>query len=243
MAERTVKRNPKAPRQVLPVLEAERRARSCEEVALGFQMEQALIEARRCLDCRDPKCVDACPLHIDVKGFIARMVEGDLGAAFEVLSNHTPFPGVCGRVCQHELFCEKACLLGKKLEPVAIGSLERFVADHQKRTDSTAPDYLNPRGPKVALVGSGPASLITAYDLIRHGYRVTVFEALHELGGVLAYGIPPFRLPRDILKREIDRLRDTGVEFCTDFIVGKTAALEELSLQAVIKFSRLSLMT
>jgi glutamate synthase (NADPH/NADH) small chain len=229
MSETTRKRNPKAPRQVLPVLAAEERIKSCTEVALGFDLEKALIEARRCLDCKDPKCVEACPLHIDIKAFIRPMVEGDFAAAFEVLAQHTPFPGVCGRVCQHELFCEKACLLGKKLEPVAIGSLERFAADYNLQTQpsQTLPDS-NPQGPKVALVGSGPACLIAAYDLIRNGYRVTVFEALHELGGVLAYGIPNFRLPREILNREIERLRQMGVEFVTDFIVGKTATVDEL---------------
>jgi glutamate synthase (NADPH/NADH) small chain len=229
MSEMTRKRNPKAPRQALPVRAPEERIMSSAEVALGFELEQALIEARRCLDCKDPKCIDACPLHIDIKAFIRPMVEGDFGAAFEVLAEHTPFPGVCGRVCQHELFCEKACLLGKKLEPVAIGSLERFVADYNLETQPclNAPDF-KPQGPRIALVGSGPASLIAANDLIRNGYRVTVFEALHELGGVLAYGIPNFRLPRTILNREIERLRQMGVEFVTDFIVGKTATLEEL---------------
>lgn len=230
MSEKTRKRNPKAPRQALPLLPVEQRVTSSAEVALGFQMEQALIEARRCLDCKDPKCVEACPLNIDIKSFIARMVEGDFAAAFEVLSQHTPFPGVCGRVCQYELFCEKACLLGKKLEPVAIGSLERFVADYAAATGQiclNAPGP-KPQGPKVALVGSGPASMIAAHDLVRNGYRVTIFEALHELGGVLAYGIPPFRLPREILKREIERLKAMGVEFYTDFIVGKTATIEEL---------------
>jgi glutamate synthase (NADPH/NADH) small chain len=229
MSEKTPRRNPKAPRQLLPLLAPEERAKTSAEVSLGFQLEQALVEARRCLDCKDPKCIEACPLRIDIKGFIARMVEGDFTAAFELLSNDTPFPGVCGRVCQYELFCEKACLLGKKLPPVAIGSLERFVADYnlQSQPDLKAPD-LRPQGPRVGLVGSGPASLIAAYDLIRNGYRVTIFEALHELGGVLAYGIPPFRLPRNILKREIDRLRSMGVEFQTDFIVGRTATLNEL---------------
>lgn len=213
----------------MPELDPEARSKNCDEVALGFELEQALIEARRCLDCKDPKCIDACPLHIDVKAFIARMVDGDLAAAFEVLSEHTPFPGVCGRVCQKELFCEKVCLLGKKLDPVAIGALERFVADYQLQTGASLKvRSLQPDGPKVALIGSGPASLIAAYDLVRHGYRVTVFEALHELGGVLAYGIPPFRLPREILRREIDGLRSMGVEFFTDFIVGKTATVEEL---------------
>lgn len=229
MGEKTKKRTPKAPRQVIPELDPEVRSKTWDEVALGFKLEQALAEARRCLDCKDPKCIDACPLHIDIKAFIARMVDGDFGAAFEVLSEYTPFPGVCGRVCQKELFCEKVCLLGKKLDPVAIGALERFVADYQLQTGASPKvESLQPDGPKVALVGSGPASLIAAYDLVRHGYRVTIFEALHELGGVLAYGIPPFRLPREILQREIDRLRGMGVEFCTDFIVGKTATVEEL---------------
>jgi glutamate synthase (NADPH/NADH) small chain len=229
MGEKTPKRNPKAPRQQLALLEPETRTKGCDEVALGFQVEQALIEARRCLNCKDPKCIEACPLHIDIKSFIGRMVEGDLAAAFEVLSEHTPFPAVCGRVCQHELFCEKICLLGKKLEPVAVGSLERFVADYHFQNNSKPPKpRVQPQGPRVALVGSGPASLIAAFDLVRNGYRVTVFEALHELGGVLAYGIPPFRLPREVLRREIGRLRSYGVEFETDFIVGKTATVEEL---------------
>jgi glutamate synthase (NADPH/NADH) small chain len=226
------KRNPKAPRQPLPVLDPVKRAATCEEVALGFSQEQARIEALRCLNCRDPKCIEACPLHIDIKGFIARMFEGDYGAAFEHISEYTPFPGICGRVCQHELFCEKVCLLGNpktKLEPVAIGSLERFLADYAKQAgDKRQPSAAPANGMKVALAGSGPASLIAAFDLVRKGYRVTVFEALHKLGGVLAYGIPPFRLPREIIDQELDRLRALGVEFRTNFIVGKTETVEEL---------------
>jgi glutamate synthase (NADPH/NADH) small chain len=227
-----LKRNPKAPRQQLRLLEPEQRAATCEEVALGFDAEQARIEALRCLNCKDPKCIEACPLHIDIKSFIARMAEGDLAAAFETISRYTPFPGICGRVCQHELFCEKACLLGlpkTKLEPVAIGSLERFLADYARGAgEGELPPMEQPNGMKVALVGSGPASLIAAFDLVRRGYKVTVFEALHRLGGVLAYGIPPFRLPREILNQEIERLRTMGVEFRENFIVGKTATLDEL---------------
>jgi glutamate synthase (NADPH/NADH) small chain len=226
------KRNPKAPRQQLPLLESRRRAATCEEVALGFDPEPARIEALRCLNCKDPKCIEACPLHIDIKSFIARMVDGDLDAAFQRISEDTPFPGICGRVCQHELYCEKACLLGgpkTKLEPVAIGSLERFLADSQRKSsERRLPAVAPPNGLKVALVGSGPASLIAAFDLVRKGYGVTVFEALHKLGGVLAYGIPPFRLPRDIINEEIERLRALGVEFRTNFSVGKTATLDEL---------------
>lgn len=225
---RPIKRNPKAPRQALPVLEAHLRANTAEEVATGFVEEQVRVEALRCLDCKKPTCVDACPLHIDIKSFIGRMAGGDYGGAFAKISEQSPFPGVCGRVCQHELFCEDACLLGKKLDPVAIGSLERFCADWnraQRRGTSPPPQ---PTGPKVALVGSGPASLIAAFDLVRRNYRVTVFEALHKLGGVLAYGIPNFRLPREILWEEIARLQQMGVVFETDFIVGRTATVEEL---------------
>lgn len=224
------KPNPKAPRAVLPVLDPQRRASTPEEVALGFTPEQALAEAQRCLQCEKPKCVEACPLHIDIKRFIRRLAEGDAVGALDVISEESPFPGVCGRVCQHELFCEDACVTGKRWEPVAIGSLERFAADHARlRAQELSPDGARrPTGPKVALVGSGPASLIAAYDLVRWNYRVTIFEALHKLGGVLAYGIPNFRLPREILAEEIARLQNLGVEFVPDFIVGKTATLEDL---------------
>jgi glutamate synthase (NADPH/NADH) small chain len=223
------KPNPKAPRQVLPVLEPQLRAQTAEEVALGFTAEQVGVEAQRCLQCAKPTCVNACPLHLDIKRFIARLVEGEYQAAHDVISEQSPFPGVCGRVCQHELFCEDACIVGKKWDPVAIGSLERFAADHARlRMKELAASYPKPTGAKVALVGSGPASLIAAYDLVRWNYRVTVFEALHKLGGVLAYGIPNFRLPREILHEEISRLQNMGVEFVVDFIVGKTATLEDL---------------
>ena len=224
------KPNPKAPRQVLPVLAPEIRARSSEEVALGFTEENVTVEALRCLQCAKPTCVDACPLHIDIKRFILRMVESNFAGAMDVISEQSPFPGVCGRVCQHELFCEDACLVGKKWDPVAIGSLERFCADHARLSKEEAPPSppKRPTGPKVALVGSGPASMIAAYDLVRKNYQVTVFEALHKLGGVLAYGIPNFRLPRNILHEEIARLQNMGVEFVTDFIVGRTATVEGL---------------
>ena len=226
------RRNPKLPRQKLPLLDAAVRTASCREVALGFTEDQARIEVLRCLNCKDPKCVDACPLHIDIKSFVSRIADGDFGGAFEKIGEQSPFPGICGRVCQHELYCEKVCLLGSpktKLEPVAVGSLERFAADWYGRSGETRrPAVAAPNGIRVALVGSGPASLIAAYDLVRKGYRITVFEALHELGGVLAYGIPPFRLPREILRDEIDRLRALGVEFRTDFSVGRTSTVQEL---------------
>ena len=201
----------------------------CEEVSLGFSLEQVRVEALRCLQCKEPVCVQACPLHLDIKSFIGLMAQGEFEAAFQKIGEQSPFPGICGRVCQHELYCEKVCLLGKKLDPVAIGSLERFAADQHGKTESPAvPAEPSPHGARVALVGSGPASLIAAYDLARKGYRVTIFEALHQLGGVLAYGIPNFRLPRGIIREEIDRLRALGVEFRKDVIVGRTQSLEEL---------------
>ncbi len=227
-----LKPNPKAPRQVLPVRAPEVRVQGAEEVALGFSLEQVRVEALRCLQCKDPVCVEACPLHIDVKSFIGLMAQGEFEAAYQKISEESPFPGICGRVCQHELFCEKTCLLGRKLEPVAIGSLERFAADQHIEAPQPTPESASPQhaptGARVALIGSGPASLIAAYDLVRNGYQVTVFEALHQLGGVLAYGIPNFRLPRDIIHEEIDRLAAMGVEFRKDVIVGKTYTVEEL---------------
>lgn len=205
------------------------RLEGCREVALGFSPEQVKVEVSRCLQCVDPTCIQACPLHIDIKAVIAALEEEDVEAAFAKISEQTPFPGICGRVCQHELFCEKSCLMGKKLKPVAIGALERFVADQRRQLSGASErQTAAPQGPRIALVGSGPASLIAAFDLIRKGYRVTVFEALHELGGVLSYGIPNFRLPREILHEEINRLRSMGVEFRTNFIVGQTSSVEEL---------------
>lgn len=223
------KPNPRLPRQALPLLDPDKRRHAPDEVALGFTAEQAQAEAMRCLQCQKPVCVEACPLHIDIKRFISRIALGDWQGAHDVISEQSPFPGVCGRVCQHELFCENACVVGRKWDPVAIGSLERFAADHARlRMKELAGSYPKPTGKKVALVGSGPASLIAAYDLVRLNYRVTVFEALHQLGGVMAYGIPNFRLPREILHEEIARLQNMGVEFVPDFIVGRTATLEDL---------------
>lgn len=224
-----IKRNPKAPRQMPPEVAPEVRVQGAVEVAGGFTDEQARVESLRCLDCKDPKCVEACPLHIDIKSFIQYIVQGDVEGAFNKISERSPFPGICGRVCQHELFCENACLLGKKLDPVAIGSLERFCSDHHRQFNGTAPVVTaQPTGPKIAMVGSGPASLMASFVLAQRNYRVTVFEALHRLGGVLIYGVPPFRLPREILNTEIARLEAMGVKFETDVIVGNSVTLEEL---------------
>jgi glutamate synthase (NADPH/NADH) small chain len=213
------------PPEVAPLV----RVQGAVEVAGGFTEDQARIESLRCLDCKDPKCVEACPLHIDIKSFIQRITQGDVEGAFNKISERSPFPGICGRVCQHELFCESACLLGKKLDPVAIGSLERFSSDyHRQFNGKAAVENTQPTGPKIAMVGSGPASLMASFVLSQRNYRVTVFEALHRLGGVLIYGVPPFRLPREILDSEIARLESMGVKFETDVIVGNSVTLEEL---------------
>ena len=226
------KRTPKAPRQILPVLDPEVRTKGPMEVALGFNLEQAQAEALRCLNCKDPVCQTSCPIHTDIRGFIGKIVDGDFTGAYEVLEGTNPFPGICGRVCQKELYCEKDCLLGKKLESVAIGSLERFVADYHRQARADEPPLdIRKNGLHIALIGSGPASLICANDLARKGYKITVFEALHSLGGVLAYGIPPFRLPRDIIHEEVSRLEALGVEFFTNVIIGKTITLDELFAQ------------
>ncbi|HYM10464.1 MAG TPA: NADPH-dependent glutamate synthase [Bryobacterales bacterium] len=230
MPQAAVKRTPKAPRQEPRRLDAASRVSGCAEVELALDANQARLEALRCLDCKDPTCVEACPLHIDIRSFIRLIVEGDFEGALEKISERSPFPAICGRVCQHELYCEKACKLGKKLQPVAIGDLERFAAGFEglRPAASAATPAGSSGQPWVALVGSGPASLLAAHDLARLGYRVRIFEALHDFGGVLRYGVPPFRLPRDILDAQIHRLRQMGVEFCSNFVVGKTCSLDEL---------------
>ncbi len=187
-----VKPNPKAPRQALPLLSPEERLRGPAEVALGFSLEQVQVEALRCLQCKNATCVEACPLHINVKDFIGLMAQGDFDGAFDKISEESPFPGICGRVCQHELYCEQACLLGKKLQPVAIGSLERFAADYHRESGTTPPPAPKLDGPRVALVGSGPASLIAAYDLVRHGYRVTHFRSPARPGRCAGLWHPQF---------------------------------------------------
>ena len=225
------KRTPKAPRQREHFAIPAERIAGCEEVNLGLTREQAAKEALRCLHCVDPKCVHACPLHIDIRSFIDRLTEHDFEAALETIQQRSPFPAICGRVCQHERFCENACLLGTKLDPVAIGALERAAADYGERESCATVRMRQQLGRRVALAGSGPASLIAAHDLAAKGYAVTIFEALHEPGGVLIYGIPGFRLPRDVVRRQIEYLRNMGVEFRTDVLVGKTCSIQELFAQ------------
>ena len=203
------------------------RAHNFEEVCYGYNKEEAMLEASRCLHCKNPRCVGACPVGIDIPGFIARVVEGDIAGAAAVIAKDSSLPAVCGRVCPQESQCEGSCVLGVKGESVAIGKLERFVADH-----NAAPAVVPEKkegAKKVAVIGSGPAGLACASDLAKLGYDVTIFEALHKAGGVLEYGIPEFRLPKEkVLKKEVDEVRALGVKIETDVIVGRTVTIDSL---------------
>ena len=204
------------------------RVTNFEEVCFGYNREEALLEASRCLHCRNPRCVEACPVGISIPDFVSKLAEGDIAAAAAVIARDSSLPAVCGRVCPQETQCEGSCILGVKGEPVAIGKLERFVADNSAPVPQTvtAPEA---RLAKVAVVGSGPAGLACASDLAKWGYDVTIFEALHKAGGVLAYGIPEFRLPKEtVLKREIESVKALGVRIETDVIVGRTVTIDSL---------------
>ncbi len=219
----------KVPRQPMPEREPQERRENFEEVPLGFSPEVAELEASRCLECKNPKCVIGCPVEIDIPGFISLIKKGDYSAASTRLKEKTALPAVCGRVCPQESQCEEVCILGRKDDPVAIGRLERFVADWaREKGDSTLPDMAPKTGKSVAVVGSGPASITVAGDLILKGHDVTVFEAFHKTGGVLVYGIPEFRLPKDIVQYEIDNLAEIGVKFELNSVVGRTETVDEL---------------
>ena len=203
------------------------RAHNFEEVCYGYDKEEAMLEASRCLHCKNPRCVGACPVGIDIPGFIARVVEGDIAGAAAVIAKDSSLPAVCGRVCPQESQCEGSCVLGVKGESVAIGKLERFVADHNP-APAVVPEKKE-GAKKVAVIGSGPAGLACASDLAKLGYDVTIFEALHKAGGVLEYGIPEFRLPKEkVLKKEVDEVRALGVKIETDVIVGRTVTIDSL---------------
>ena len=219
------------PRVKLREQDPETRAHNFDEVCLGFNLEEAQTEAARCLHCKNPRCVAACPVGIDIPSFIAKIKLGDIPAAAAVIARDSSLPAVCGRVCPQESQCEGSCVLGIKGESVSIGGLERFTADYCVENDCTPQVEVEKLAdaPKVAVVGSGPAGLACAGDLAKSGIKVKVFEALHRLGGVLEYGIPEFRLPKDtVLKREIDALVAMGVEFETNVIIGRTLTIDEL---------------
>lgn len=203
------------------------RNKNFSEVALGYTEEQAIAEARRCLGCKTKPCTRGCPVGIDIPSFIANVAQGDFDGAYEVISRSSSLPAVCGRVCPQETQCEQHCVRGAKGEPVAIGKLERFVADRHAEKAESAPVPAS-NGHKVAVVGSGPAGLSCAGTLAKMGYKVTVFEALHTAGGVLVYGIPEFRLPKSIVRKETDGLRALGVEIMTNTVIGKTLTVDEL---------------
>ncbi|MDE5714352.1 MAG: NADPH-dependent glutamate synthase [Muribaculaceae bacterium] len=216
----------------VPVREQDPRERATnfEEVCYGYDPEEASLEASRCLDCKNPRCVKSCPVHIDIPGFIRHIVSGDLKNAALTIAADSSLPSVCGRVCPQESQCEGSCVLGIKSEPVAIGKLERFVGDWAIANAGNLPQpEIQRNGKKVAVIGSGPAGLACASDLARMGYEVKIFEALHEVGGVLVYGIPEFRLPKDrIVAKEVDAVRRLGVEIETDVIVGRTMTIDSL---------------
>ncbi len=214
----------------MPVQDAKERARNFEEVALGYTYEMAVEEAKRCLNCKHKPCVSGCPVNIDIPGFVCEVANENLEGAFEVLSASTSLAAVCGRVCPQETQCEQKCVRGIKQgsEAVGIGRIERFVADWQRENSSAELKTQQKNGHKVAVVGSGPAGLTVAGDLAKMGYDVTVYEALHEAGGVLTYGIPEFRLPKDIVKAEINALKKIGVEVATNVVIGRTLTIDEL---------------
>jgi glutamate synthase (NADPH/NADH) small chain len=216
-------------KNAMPLQDAAARARNFEEVALGYPVDLAVLEAQRCIQCKNNPCVAGCPVEIDIPKFIQQVADRDFESAYKTLMERNVLPAICGRVCPQEEQCEIKCTLGVKFEPVAIGRIERFVADYAsfvKFTDDTPPAPST--GHKVAVVGSGPAGLTVAADLAKMGHGVTIFEALHKAGGVLVYGIPEFRLPKAIVAGEIDALKRIGVEIKTNHVIGQTFTVDEL---------------
>ncbi len=212
----------------MPTQDPKVRAHNFNEVASGYTPELAVAEASRCLNCKNKPCVSGCPVNIDIPRFIMKIKEGDFEGAYSVISEYSSLPAVCGRVCPQETQCEAKCTLGIKFEPVGIGRLERFAADTHNENSTEKPVRPVANGHKVAVVGSGPSGLTCAGDLAKRGYAVTVFEALHTAGGVLVYGIPEFRLPKTIVAREVETLKQLGVDIETNVVVGKTLTVDEL---------------
>ena len=212
----------------MPTQDPTVRAHNFDEVALGYTYEMARAEAERCLSCKNQPCVNGCPVNVHIPDFISKIKEGDIEGAYDVISLSSSLPAVCGRVCPQENQCEKNCTLGVKFEPVGIGRLERFVADHHNANAKSAAASSAQNGHKVAVVGSGPSGLACAGDLAKRGYSVTVYEALHTAGGVLVYGIPEFRLPKSIVAKEVEGLEALGVKIETNVVIGKTLTVDEL---------------
>lgn len=221
----------------MPVQDPNVRRSNFEEVAMGYSEEDAIYEAQRCLHCKHQPCVSGCPVNIHIPDFIEKVKDGDFEGAYQVISLTSSLPAVCGRVCPQENQCEKHCVRGIKHEAVGIGRLERFVADYHREHTQEKPVKPQSNGHKVAIVGAGPSGLTCAGDLAKKGYEVTIFEALHEAGGVLMYGIPEFRLPKDIVRKEIENLKALGVNIVTNFVVGRSdtidALMEEDGFEAV----------
>ena len=222
MPNMALKKNP------MPSQAPDERNRNFKEVALGYTAEMAIDEAKRCLNCKNRPCVSGCPVRVAIPDFIKEMAAGDFEAAYQVISKSSSLPAVCGRVCPQESQCESKCVRGIKGEPVGIGRLERFAADWHNANSKEKPVKPASNGHQVAVIGSGPSGLTCAGDLAKLGYQVTVFEALHLAGGVLVYGIPEFRLPKAIVQKEIDTLRDLGVKIETNVVIGKTITIDEL---------------
>ena len=212
----------------MPVQQPDIRNKNFDEVALGYTEEMAINEAKRCLHCKNKPCVSKCPVNVRIPEFIAAVAEGEFAKAYEIIKSTNSLPAVCGRVCPQEKQCESKCVRGIKGEPVGIGRLERFVADWYMQHGSEKPEKPETNGRRVAVVGSGPAGLTCAGDLVKMGYEVTVFEAFHDYGGVLIYGIPEFRLPKDIVRREVELLKEQGVAFRKDMVIGKVLSVDEL---------------
>ncbi|MBI4304137.1 MAG: NADPH-dependent glutamate synthase [Chloroflexi bacterium] len=218
-------------REEMPRQEPKKRGKNFEEVALGYSEEQAKAEASRCIQCAKRPCMEGCPVGVDIPDFIKAMQEGNMPEAAKALKRKNALPGICGRVCPQETQCEEVCTLAKKRVPVAIGRLERYVADWERKNQkstASSPEPPKPSGKRVAIVGSGPAGLTAAADLAKMGHKVTIFEALHVAGGVLMYGIPEFRLPKEIVQAEVNYVNSLGVELKLDAVVGKIDTVDEL---------------
>ncbi len=215
-------------KNAMPVQDAQVRAKNFKEVAIGYDEKIAVAEAQRCLNCKNSPCVAACPVNVSIPQFISKIKDGDFEGAYSVISESSSLPAVCGRVCPQETQCESKCTLGIKFQPVGIGRLERFAADYHNANSDGKIDLPKSNGHRVAVIGSGPSGLTCAGDLAKKGYKVTVFEALHLAGGVLVYGIPEFRLPKEIVSKEVKTLENYGVEIKTNVVIGKTLTVDEL---------------